>query len=251
MAGDILKIVNLSKKFDKIEAVSGLNINVKEGQIYGFLGPNGAGKTTTLRICSGLLQPDEGFVEINGERTGIEKVEFRKYMAYIADRHYLYEKLTGWEYLNFVAEIRGIKNWEEKAEFYFDFFELRESIHRLIEGFSHGMKQKLVIISSILHNPKLLLIDEPMVGLDPKSSRKVKEIFKKLSSEGAALVLSTHSLDVAEELSNRIGIINKGKLVAEGTMSELIEKSKTSNKDLESVFLKLTEECEEFNEEIF
>ncbi|MFB3851488.1 MAG: ABC transporter ATP-binding protein [Acidobacteriota bacterium] len=250
MALDILKIVNISKKFDKIEAVSNLNISVKEGEIYGFLGPNGAGKTTTLRICTGLLQPDEGFVEINGEKAALNKVEFRKAMAYIPDRPYLYEKLTGWEYLNFVSEIRGIKNWEEKAEYYFEFFELKESIHRLIEGFSHGMKQKLVIISSILHDPKLLLIDEPMVGLDPKSSRKVRELFKRLSSDGAALVLSTHSLDVAEELSHRIGIINRGKLVAEGTMAELIEQSKTSNKDLESVFLKLTEESDEFDEKL-
>jgi ABC-2 type transport system ATP-binding protein len=251
MAQDILKIVNVYKRFDKIEAVSNLNISVKEGEIYGFLGPNGAGKTTTLRICAGLLEPDEGFVEIDGERAGLEKVEFRKSMAYIPDRPYLYEKLTGWEYLNFVSQMRGIENWEEKADDYFDFFELKESVHRLIEGFSHGMKQKLVIISSILHNPKLLLIDEPMVGLDPKSSRKVRELFKKLSSDGAALVLSTHSLDVAQELSNRIGIITKGKLIAEGTMSELIEKSKTSNKDLESVFLKLTEEYDEFNEKVF
>lgn len=250
MALDILKIVNISKKFDKIEAVSNLNISVKEGEIYGFLGPNGAGKTTTLRICVGLLQPDEGFVEINGEKATLDEVEFRKAMAYIPDRPYLYEKLTGWEYLNFVSEIRGIKNWEAKAEYYFEFFELKESIHRLIEGFSHGMKQKLVIISSILHDPKLLLIDEPMVGLDPKSSRKVRELFKRLSSDGAALVLSTHSLDVAEELSHRIGIINRGKLVAEGTMPELIEQSKTSNKDLESVFLKLTEEGDEVNEKL-
>ncbi|NMB98933.1 MAG: ABC transporter ATP-binding protein [Thermoanaerobaculaceae bacterium] len=246
----MLKIVNISKKFDKIEAVSNLNISVREGEIYGFLGPNGAGKTTTLRICTGLLQPDEGFVEINGEKAALDKVEFRKAMAYIPDRPYLYEKLTGWEYLNFVSEIRGTKNWEEKAEYYFEFFELKESIHRLIEGFSHGMKQKLVIISSILHDPKLLLIDEPMVGLDPKSSRKVRELFKRLSSDGVALVLSTHSLDVAEELSHRIGIINRGKLVAEGTMAELIEQSKTSNKDLESVFLKLTEEGDEVNEKL-
>ncbi len=244
MAEDILKIVNISKSFGNVNAVSCLNINVKEGEIYGFLGPNGAGKTTTLRICSGILKPDQGYVEIDGKEVGLDKVEFRKSMAYIPDRPYLYEKLTGWEYLNLISEIRGIINWEGKADYYLDFFELRDSINRLIEGYSHGMKQKLVIVSSILHSPKLLLIDEPMVGLDPKSSRKVRELFKKISSQGTALILSTHSLGVAEELSNKIGIINKGKLVAEGTMEELIEKSKTTDKDLETVFLKLTEESE-------
>lgn len=251
MSKDILRIVNISKSFGKVVGVSKLSITVKEGEIYGFLGPNGAGKTTTLKICSGLLQPDEGYVEIEGEKVGLDKVGFRKVMAYIPDKPYLYEKLTGWEYLNFIAQVREIQHWEEMANQYFEFFELKESVHRIIEGYSHGMKQKLVIISSILHNPKLLLIDEPMVGLDPKSSKKVKELFKKLSANGVALILSTHSLDVAEELSTRIGIINKGKLTAEGTMSELIEVSKTSSKDLESVFLKLTEESENEPERVF
>lgn len=247
MAEEILKIVNLTKRFGKVEAVKELNITVSKGEIFGFLGPNGAGKTTTLRVCSGLLQPDEGYVEICGEKVGLDKVEFRKVMAYIPDRPYFYEKLTGWEYLNFVSEIRGIKNWEEKADYYFDYFNLKDNLHKLIESFSHGMKQKLFIISSILHSPKLLLIDEPMVGLDPKSSRKVKELFRKLSDEGTAIVLSTHTLEMAEELSSKIGIINNGRLVAVGNMEQLIKKSKTLDKDLESIFLKLTEESEDEN----
>lgn len=238
----VLKVTNMTKKYGEITAVDNLNFVVKEGEIYGFLGPNGAGKTTTLKCCSGLLKIDGGLVEICSERVSIDGVEFRKNMAFIPDRPYLYEKLTLWEYLTFISGIRKIKGWEEKGEKLIDYLDLKENKFRLIETFSHGMKQKLVIISSILHSPKLLLIDEPMVGLDPKSARKVKSLLKNLAENGAAIVLSTHSLDVAQELSTRIGIINKGKMVAEGSFEDLKKIADFEGSDLEDVFLKITEE---------
>jgi ABC-2 type transport system ATP-binding protein len=242
MAPAYMKINDLTKIFGGVTALNELSLEVNAGEIYAFLGPNGAGKTTTLRCAVGLLKPDSGSVEIGGEEVALDKIEFRKKIAYIPDRPYLYEKLTAWEYLTFIAEVRELKNWEDEARRYFKFFQIEEAAHRLIEGFSHGMKQKLVIASSLLHKPELLLVDEPMVGLDPKSSRDVKNLFKKLAGDGCALFLSTHSLDMAEELATRIGIINKGRLLAQGTMDELREHAKSPGSGLEDVFLDITEE---------
>jgi len=243
MRACILKVNGLSKSFGSVKALEELSLEVRPGDIYAFLGPNGAGKTTTLRCAAGLLEPEGGTVEIDGETVSLEGMGFRKKIAYIPDRPYLYEKLTAWEYLEFIAEVRQLKGWEEAARAYFRFFRIEEAAHRLIEGFSHGMKQKLVIVSSLLHRPMLLLVDEPMVGLDPKSSRDVKDLFRRLASDGCALFLSTHSLDMAEELANRIGIINRGKILAEGTMEDLRSVAKSPGSGLERVFLQITEEC--------
>jgi len=237
-----MKIENLSKSFGKVKAVDSLSLEVSAGEIYAFLGPNGAGKTTTLRCAAGLLNPDSGGVEIGGEAVSLDGTGFRKRIAYIPDRPYLYEKLTGWEYLEFIAEVRELKGWENQARDFFRFFRIEEAADRLIEGYSHGMKQKLVLASSLLHKPELLLVDEPMVGLDPRSSRDVRDLFKKLATEGCALLLSTHSLGMAEELAGRIGIISKGRLLAEGTMEELRRKAGDGAGGLEGVFLQITEE---------
>ena len=242
MRAGILKVNGLSKSFGPVRALDSMSLEVLPGEIYAFLGPNGAGKTTTLRCASGLLAPDSGNVEIEGETVTLDGTGFRKKIAYIPDRPYLYEKLTAWEYLEFIAEVRELKRWEEDARSYFRFFRIEEASHRLIEGFSHGMKQKLVITSSLLHKPRLLLVDEPMVGLDPRSSRDVKDLFRRLAGEGCALFLSTHSLDMAEELATRIGIINRGRLIAEGTMEDLRKVAKSQGSGLESVFLQITEE---------
>lgn len=242
MSAGIMRVNGLSKHFGTVKALDSMSLEVGPGEIYAFLGPNGAGKTTTLRCAAGLLSPDGGNVEIDGETVSLDGIGFRKKIAYIPDRPYLYEKLTAWEYLAFIAEVRELKDWEKDALSYFRFFRIEEAAHRLIEGFSHGMKQKLVITSSLLHKPKLLLVDEPMVGLDPKSSRDVKDLFRKLADEGCALFLSTHSLDMAEELATRIGIINRGRLMAEGTMEDLRKVAKSPGSGLESVFLQITEE---------
>jgi len=238
-----MKINALSKSFGSLKALEELSLEVRPGEIYAFLGPNGAGKTTTLRCAAGLLEPERGTVEIDGETVSLDGIAFRKKIAYIPDRPYLYEKLTAWEYLEFIAEVRELNGWEDEARSYFSFFRIDEAAHRLIEGFSHGMKQKLVIVSSLLHRPMLLLVDEPMVGLDPKSSRDVKNLFRKLASEGCALFLSTHSLEMAEELAARIGIINRGRLMAEGTMDDLRSVANSPGSGLERVFLQITEEC--------
>ena len=243
MKPSAMRISALSKSFGSVKALEELSLEVDAGEIYAFLGPNGAGKTTTLRCAAGLLEPEGGTVEIDGEIVSLDAMGFRKKIAYIPDRPYLYEKLTAWEYLEFIAEVRRLKGWEEEARSYFRFFRIEASAHRLIEGFSHGMKQKLAIVSSLLHRPMLLLVDEPMVGLDPKSSRDVKDLFRRLASDGCALFLSTHSLDMAQELADRIGIINRGKLIAEGTMDDLRSVAKSPGSGLESVFLQITEEC--------
>lgn len=241
----VLKLDNVTKYFGKVKALNSLSLSVKRGEIYGFLGPNGAGKTTTLRVCMGLLNFEEGEVYVDGERVSLKNHHFRKKVGYIPDRPYLYEKLTGFEFLKFIAMVRGLKNWEEKAYYYAKYFDIEDILNSLIESYSHGMKQKIVFISSILHEPKLLLIDEPMVGLDPRSAKKAKELFKKLKENGTAILLSTHSLDMAEEVSTRIGIIVKGRIIAEGEMEELKRRAQVEKGDLENVFLKLTEEINE------
>ena len=237
-----LDIRSLSKRFGGLEAVSDLSLRVAPGEIYAFLGPNGAGKTTTIKTVVGLLQPEAGEVWVNGEKVAPDALGFRRHLGYVADRPFLYEKLTAWEYLEFLAAVHRLKGWEKDAESYLDLFKLMPWRHQLIEGYSHGMRQKLVLTGALLHRPRLLLVDEPMVGLDPRSARDVKSLFGHLSAEGSGLFLSTHSLDTASQVAHRIGILNAGKLVAEGTFSELQQKAHQPGSTLEEVFLKLTEE---------
>jgi len=239
---DALSIDRLSKRFGRVEAVLDLTLHIRPGEIYAFLGPNGAGKTTTLRTVAGLLHPDTGEVRILGERVLPDALGFRRLMGFVPDRPFLYEKLTAWEYMEFLASVNGLKGWEERAAKRLEIFSLGPWKHELIEGFSHGMRQKTVLCGALLHQPRLLLVDEPMVGLDPRSARIVKDIFRSLAGEGVALFLSTHSLDVASELAGRIGILNKGRLIAEGTFHELQAMARQPESTLEQVFLTLTEE---------
>lgn len=240
--GDALKIEALTKRYGRLEAVSGLDLRVGSGEIYAFLGPNGAGKTTTLKCVAGLLHPEAGAVWVAGERVLPDALPFRRLLGYVSDRPFLYEKLTAWEYLEFLASVHGLKGWESYADELFSLFSLAAWKHQLIEGFSHGMRQKTVLTGALLHHPRLLLVDEPMVGLDPRSSRIVKDLFQYLARQGVSLFLSTHSLDVAAELAHRIGILNRGRLVAEGTFSELQSLAQQPESTLEQVFLTLTEE---------
>jgi ABC-2 type transport system ATP-binding protein len=239
---EALVISGLSKRFGRLEAVAGLSLTVRPGEIYAFLGPNGAGKTTTLRCVAGLLQPEEGEVLVAGRRVTPDALDFRRVMGYVADRPFLYEKLTAWEYLEFLAAVHGLAGWQEEAQRLLALFKLLEWRHQLVEGYSHGMRQKLVLTGSLLHGPKLLLVDEPMVGLDPRSSRDVRDLFRRLASEGVGLFLSTHSLDLAAELATRIGILHRGRLVAEGSFDELRDIARQPGSSLEEVFLRLTEE---------
>lgn len=241
--GPALEIRSLTKRYGSVEAVSGLSLTVARGEIYAFLGPNGAGKTTTLRTVAGLLHADGGSIAVAGHPVSPESLPFRRVMAYVPDRPYLYEKLTAWEYFEFLARVHGLRDWEGRARGFLERFRLSAWAHQLLEGFSHGMRQKVVLAGALLHQPLLLLVDEPMVGLDPRSSRDVKALFGELAAGGTGLLLSTHSLDLAAEVAHRIGILNRGRLIAEGTFAELQERALRPGSTLEQVFLTLTEEA--------
>lgn len=237
-----LDIQGLTKRFGRFEAVSDLSLTVARGEIYAFLGPNGAGKTTTLKCVVGLLQPEAGQIHVCGARVEPDALPFRRLLGYVADRPFLYEKLTGWEYLEFLAGVHRLREWKERADEYLLLFKLAEWRHQLIEGYSHGMRQKLVLTGALIHQPKLLIVDEPMVGLDPRSSRDVKELFGRLASKGTGLFLSTHSLETAAQVADRIGILHRGRLVAEGSFAQLQDRARQPGSSLEEIFLKITEE---------
>lgn len=241
----MLRLKNLSKTYSKgqVKAVDNINLEVKPGEIFGFLGPNGAGKTTTIKMIVGLLKPDEGKVFIDGIDVWENPLEAKKKISYVPDTPEVYDKLKGIEYLNFIADIYGIPKdiRQERIEKYLDIFELKNAIGNIIGSYSHGMKQKLVLISALIHEPELFILDEPMVGLDPKSSFNLKEIMRQRCKEGKTVFFSTHVLEVAEKLCDRIAIINKGKIIALGTMDEL--RSAAEDKEsLEKIFLELTDD---------
>lgn len=237
----MIEIINLTKKFRDFTAVDRLTLSVKPGEIFGFLGPNGAGKTTTLKLLMGLLKPTSGKTLINGNDIQENPREVKRITGYIPDRPYLYDKLTGYEFLKFVTAIYEVReNIESQIDRYLEMFELMPVKHHLIESYSHGMKQKLVLSAALLRQPRVLIIDEPMVGLDPRSARLVKEIFTDLSGNGVTVFLSTHSLELVEKLCHRIGIIQTGRLVALGTMKELKDQARQEAGNLEDIFLSLT-----------
>ena len=239
----MIKIEGLTKSYNKgtVKAVNNLNLHVKPGEIFGFLGPNGAGKTTTIKMLIGLLNPDKGSVLINGNDISKNTVEAKMNIGYVPDNPDVYEKLTGMEFLNFMADVYRVpKNErEERANYFLDMFELKDAAFDLIKSYSHGMRQKIVLTGALIHNPNLWVLDEPMVGLDPKSAHQLKELMKKHCEKGNTVFFSTHIMEVAEKLCDRIGIIKKGELVAIGTMEEL--RQGENGNSLESIFLELTE----------
>ena len=237
----MIKIIGLTKRFGDVLAVDNLSLEIKEGEIFGFLGPNGAGKTTTIKLLTGLLRPDEGEVFIGRHNIGNDYINAKKLIGYAPDFPFLYDKLTGREFLIFISEIYQMEGCEKRIEDVLTFFDLEGVKDKLIEEYSHGMRQRLVICSLLLHDPRVIIIDEPMVGLDPKSARLLKDVLKERAGLGATVFLSTHTLTVAEDICTRIGLINKGRLVAKGTISELKEMAHVEGR-LEDVFLELTEE---------
>ncbi|RJP59137.1 MAG: ABC transporter ATP-binding protein [Deltaproteobacteria bacterium] len=239
----MIQLIDLTKKYSKVKAIDGINLEIKQGEIFGFLGPNGAGKTTTIKIMAGLLKPTSGRVIIDGYDIITNPMEAKKVVGFIPDRPFLYEKLTGKEFLRFMAGLYSIdtNSYESKISELLELFELTPWGNELIEGYSHGMQQRLVMSAALIHNPKVIIVDEPMVGLDPKGARLVKEIFRMLSSQGTTIFMSTHTLEIAEEVCNRIAIIQEGKVIAMGTMDELRNKADyAKDQGLESVFLALT-----------
>ncbi len=242
MTDPLLRVDGLCKRFAGLAAVEGVSLAVDRGEIFGFLGPNGAGKTTTIRMLAGLLQPDGGEIWINGRSLAAEPLACKGDTGYIPDRPFLYEKLTGHEFLVFIARLYGLDagRFAERSAWLLDLFDLAGWQDHLIEGYSHGMRQKLIMTSAFMLAPPLIVVDEPMVGLDPKSARIVKELFRSHARNGGAVFLSTHSLEIAEELCDRIGIIQQGRLVALGDLASLRQRAGRPGSRLEEIFLELT-----------
>jgi len=240
----MIEIRDLTKKYGDFTAVDRLSLSVAPGEIFGFLGPNGAGKTTTIRILAGLSLPTEGEVRIAGVDIVHDGVSAKRITGYVPDRPYLYEKLTGRELLRFVTNLYG-DEWsqrEARAVELLRYFDLHDWADARIENLSYGMKQKLVIISALVHDPRVLIVDEPMVGLDALAQRQVKVLLRRLADEGKTIFLTTHTLSVAEAVCDRIAILNRGKIVATGVTSELKEAAGRPASPLEDVFLELTYE---------
>ncbi len=238
----MIDIKNLSKYYSSVRAVDNISLHVESGEIFGFLGPNGAGKTTTIRIMAGLVKPTSGDVFIDGWNIGTSPREAKQVTGFIPDRPFLYGKLTGREFLRFAGRLYNVteQDIDERIRHLATLFQMDDYYDDLIESFSHGMKQRLTMASSLIHKPKVIIVDEPMVGLDPKGARLVKKIFRELSRNGSTIFMSTHTLEIAEEVCDRIGIIQGGQVVAVGTMKELKEKTGGDAKKLESIFFKLT-----------
>lgn len=239
----MIDLKNVSKSYNKgeVRAVDSLDLSVKRGEIFGFIGPNGAGKTTTIKMIVGLLNPDEGSISINGIDNRKNPIEAKRNIGYVPDNPNLYERLTGVEYLNFMGDVYQVPAEERKSRIshYLEMFELKDAASDLIKSYSHGMKQKIALTGALIHNPSIWILDEPMVGLDPKSAHLLKEQMREHCDKGNTVFFSTHILEVAEKLCDRIGIIHKGKLVAIGTLDELRQ---GDNRDsLENIFLELTE----------
>lgn len=239
----MIELWQLSKKFGNFHAVKEVTLQVPPGEIFGFLGPNGAGKTTTIRMLVGLIKPTSGRALLCGKDIIQEPEEAKSLLGYIPDRPFLYEKLTGLEFLEFIAELHGLDSGrlrQKRVEELLDFFDLKEWDRELIESYSHGMRQRLILAAALVHYPKVLIVDEPMIGLDPKGGRLVKRLFSELAKSGVAIFMSTHILEIAEVMCQRIAIINEGRVIALGTMPELREKAQTADERLEPLFLKLT-----------
>jgi ABC-2 type transport system ATP-binding protein len=240
----MIELDNVTKDFGTTVAVDSLTLHVAKGEIYGFIGPNGAGKTTTIRLMGGIIEPTSGRIRIGGIDMRKDPVAAKKIIGFVPDHPFLYEKLTGSEFMKFIGDLYGVerKAITSGAERLLNQFSLFDWRHEIIEAYSHGMKQRLVIAAALLHEPEVLIIDEPMVGLDPAAVKMVKDIFRTLAAHQVTIFVSTHTLGIAEDLCDRIGVIHKGKLLAQGTMAELNNAAKTGKAGLEEVFLTLVKE---------
>lgn len=238
----MIRLEGLTKTYGKFVAVDNIDLHVPRGTMFGFLGPNGAGKTTTLRIIAGIMRPTAGRIWLGGDDVVADPMAAKARLGFIPDRPFLYEKLTGAEFLRFVAGLYGQDGEvvEKRIDELLEVFELTRWKHELIESYSHGMRQKLIISSALIHRPECIVVDEPMVGLDPKAARLLKDIFRQFVNRGGTVLMSTHTLDIAETMCDKIAIIQAGKIVAQGTMAELREQTAAGNASLEELFLKLT-----------
>jgi ABC-2 type transport system ATP-binding protein len=243
----MIQATGLSKKFGDFLAVDNVNLMVNNGELFAFLGPNGAGKTTTIKMMVGLLKPSTGQVLIDGLDIQRQPLEAKARIAYVPDDTYLYEKLTAREFLRFIARLYRIdpKQAAARTDSLLDFFSLSDRGDDLLQGYSHGMKQKVALAGALLHDPAVIFLDEPTVGLDPKSARQMKDTLRGLRDKGVTVFLTTHILEIAEQLADRVGIINQGRLIALGTMDQLRAIDQHKDVSLEDIFLRLTQEAEE------
>lgn len=235
----MINLEQVSKRYGPFLAVDNISINVTEGSIFAFLGTNGAGKTTTIRMITGIIQPTSGRITVGGFHVGTESIQAKMLMGVIPDRPHLYGRLTGREFMNFLGELYRVdrKKLLRRSEELLECYDLVEWQHELIDTYSHGMKQRLMMCSAQIHDPKVLIIDEPMVGLDPPAARIFKDNLRECVKKGQTIFMSTHSLPVAEELADALAIIQRGKIIAHGSLNELYAKAKQGSNDLEKVFL--------------
>jgi len=238
----MIELKAVCKKYGNFRAVDDLNLTVARGEIFGFLGPNGAGKTTTIKMIAGVLEPSAGTIAIGGIDLLKQPEAAKRKIGFIPDRPYLYEKLTAMEFLKFTADLYGVPHevYRRKARKNLAMFSLSDWSDELIESYSHGMKQRLIMSAALLHEPEIIIVDEPMVGLDPAAIIMVKELFQSLARSGVSVFMSTHTLAVAEDVCDRVGIIHHGRLIASGTTADLRREANVTDADLEKVFLNLT-----------
>ena len=238
----MIELKSITKKYGNFRAVDNLNLTVEKGELFGFIGPNGAGKTTTIKMIGGILAPSSGTVTVAGIDMHEQPEAAKSKIGFIPDRPYLYEKLTGMEFLRFNADIYGVPDriFYKKARENLEMFALSDWSDELIESYSHGMKQRLIMSAALLHDPQVIIVDEPMVGLDPVAIMMVKDLFQRMARKGVTVFMSTHTLAIAEEACDRIGIIHKGHMIASGTTAELQREANVSEADLERIFLNLT-----------
>ena len=238
----MIEVIDLVKQYGSFTAVDSLSLTVPRGTLFGFLGPNGAGKTTTMRMIAQILRPTSGEIRIAGRPTWDQPQAIKSIIGYIPDRPFVYDKLTGAEFIRFVAALYGQSGaaLERRMLELLELFELTPWKDELTESYSHGMRQKLIIASAFAHRPEVIVVDEPMVGLDPKSARLLKDLFRQFVNRGGTVLMSTHTLEIAEGMCDRIGIIQGGRLIAEGTMDELRAQTASGDESLEELFLRLT-----------
>lgn len=246
MSDLIVELESVSKSYGAREAVRGLSLSLRYGEVFAFLGPNGAGKTTTLKMTTGLLRPDQGTVRVCGYNMSRDAETAKQSIAYVPDQPFIYDKLTGREFISFARDMYGVSKSVagQRLDELTDRFQMHHFLDQLCETYSHGMKQKVALAAALVHAPKLLVVDEPMVGLDPRTIRVMKDIFQELAASGCAVFMSTHTLDIVEQVADRIGILSQGHLVALGTLADL-QRGRSSNERLEDIFLELTSQSDD------
>lgn len=238
----MIRLENLTKRYGDFTAVGGIDLSIGGAQIFGFLGPNGAGKTTTLRMIAGILRPDVGRVFVAGHDNVVEPIAARRALGFVPDRPFVYDKLTGAELLRFSAGLHGLEGAavESRIDELLELWDLTPWKNQLVESYSHGMRQKLIISSALIHRPRVLVVDEPMVGLDPRSAWLLKDVLRRFADNGGTALVSTHTLELAESLCDRLAVIDRGRVVASGSIDDLRRDTRSERAGLEEIFLKIT-----------